>query len=447
MGKSSVAVSGRIARTRNGKTSRPPTASKLWAAVLFLGPAALFIGALIIYPTIDTISQSFQNEARQFVGLDNYQEMIDTPRIVTAIKNTFIWVVIAPGLVTGFGLVIAVLTEQVKYTTAIKLVLFMPFAISGLAAGVLWRVTYEPDPERGVLNAAIAAGYNVVKGPGAYPDAQALPAAQLQKGKDGALMTKSELQPGDTATIGLVGVLDQALPPDASQAEEPSGSGDAVSVLVWRDFKPGGGEPGVVEEGEVGLSGAVVELVDDSGDVVATETTSSNGTVSFSGVGQGPFRAQLAASNFDKGFEGISWLGTSLVTPALIAVFFWGSVGLAVVVIGGGLAALPRDLLEAARMDGANEWQNFRYITVPLMRPIIGVVFVTLTINVLKIFDLVWVTAPGQSQVAANVIGVEMFRSAFAARNFGVGAAVAVFLFVLVIPIMIFNLRQFRREN
>jgi alpha-glucoside transport system permease protein len=323
----------------------------------------------------------------------------------------------------------------------------MPFAISGLAAGVLWRVTYEPDPERGVLNAAIAAGYNVVKGPGAYPDAQALPAAQLQKGKDGALMTKSELQPGDTATIGLVGVLDQALPPDASQAEEPSGSGDAVSVLVWRDFKPGGGEPGVVEEGEVGLSGAVVELVDDSGDVVATETTSSNGTVSFSGVGQGPFRAQLAASNFDKGFEGISWLGTSLVTPALIAVFFWGSVGLAVVVIGGGLAALPRDLLEAARMDGANEWQNFRYITVPLMRPIIGVVFVTLTINVLKIFDLVWVTAPGQSQVAANVIGVEMFRSAFAARNFGVGAAVAVFLFVLVIPIMIFNLRQFRREN
>ena len=70
-----------------------------------------------------------------------------------------------------------------------------------------------------------------------------------------------------------------------------------------------------------------------------------------------------------------------------------------------------------------------------------------MSINVLKMFDLVWVTAPGASQEAANVIAVEMFRTAFSERNFGVGAAVACLLFVLVIPIMILNLRQFRRED
>ena len=415
--------------------------------VLFLAPAALFIGALIIYPMLDTIAQSFQNEARQFVGIDNYRAIAESERIKTSIRNTFIWVAVAPALITGFGVIVAVLAERVKYSTAIKLVLFMPFAISGLAAGVLWRITYEPEPERGVINAAINWVVELFDPPGQYVGARPLPDSGLRE-SGGALISNAELQPGDTAQLGLVAITDSQIPQNATEAQAPEASGDAISVLVWRDFKPGGGTPGEVEEGEPPLPGAEVALVDASGEAVATQVTGDNGVARFTGLpGEGPYRVEMTKANFDRGFGGIDWLGPSLVTPSLIAIFFWGSVGFAVVVIGGGLSALPRDLLEAARVDGATEWQVFRHITIPLLRPVLGVVFISLTISVLKMFDLVWVTAPGASQDEASVIAVDMFRTAFTERNFGVGAAVAVILFILVIPVMILNLRQFRREQ
>jgi alpha-glucoside transport system permease protein len=120
--------------------------------------------------------------------------------------------------------------------------------------------------------------------------------------------------------------------------------------------------------------------------------------------------------------------------------------GFAVVIIAAGLAALPRDVLEAARVDGATEWQTFRHVTLPLLAPVLGVVFVTLVINVLKIFDIVFVTAPGDTQDEANVIALEMYKNAFQGNNIGLGAAVAVVLFILVVPIMVLNLRRFRRE-
>ena len=420
----------------------------MWQIVIFLAPAALFIGALIIYPLVDTIAQSFQNEDRQLVGMANYQAIVESERIKTAIRNTFVWVVVAPALITGFGVIVAVITERVKYTTAIKLVLFMPFAISGLAAGVLWRITYEPEPERGVVNAAINWVVELVDAPGLYTAARPLPDSGLQQAPGGGFVSDQTFEPGDTATVGLVAITDPEIPPEAQQAQAPEASGDAIEVLVWRDFKPGGGKPGEVEEGELALPGAEVALIDNGGERVAAQTTDESGTATFSELpGQGPYRVELTQTNFDQGFTGIAWLGPSLVTPSLIAIFFWGSVGFAVVVIGGGLSALPRDLLEAARVDGATEWQVFRNVTLPLLRPVLGVVFISLTINVLKMFDIVWVTAPGASQDEANVIAVEMFRTAFAERNLGVGAAVAVLLFILVIPVMILNLRQFRRTE
>ena len=83
------------------------------------------------------------------------------------------------------------------------------------------------------------------------------------------------------------------------------------------------------------------------------------------------------------------------------------------IVIGAGLAAIPREALEAARVDGANEWQVFRRVTGPLLWPVLLVVLVTLMINVLKIFDLVFVIAPGSSQDDANVLALEMWRVSF----------------------------------
>src|SRR5699024_12560320 len=111
-------------------------------------------------------------------------------------------------------------------------------------------------------------------------------------------------------------------------------------------------------------------------------------------------------------------------------------------------SAIPRETLEAARVDGANEWQVFRRVTVPLLAPVLLVVIVTLMINVLKIFDLVLVIPPASTQAQANVIALEMWRGAFGGgRDHGLGSALGVLLFVLVLPAMLFNIKRFRSEE
>jgi alpha-glucoside transport system permease protein len=117
------------------------------------------------------------------------------------------------------------------------------------------------------------------------------------------------------------------------------------------------------------------------------------------------------------------------------------------VVIAAGLASISREVLEAARTDGATEWQVFRRVTVPMLAPVLSVVFITMLINVLKVFDIVISIAPGSTQSDAAVIAVQMWRQSFGGVNdFGVGSAIAVFLFVLVIPVLLLNVRRFRRE-
>ncbi len=106
---------------------------------------------------------------------------------------------------------------------------------------------------------------------------------------------------------------------------------------------------------------------------------------------------------------------------------------------------MPRELLEAARVDGANEWQVFRRVTVPLLA-VLAVVLVTLMINVLKVFDLVFIIPPGSSQDDANVLALELYRKGFSEDQPGIASAIAVFLLLLVIPVVWFNVRRLRRE-
>ena len=146
----------------------------------------------------------------------------------------------------------------------------------------------------------------------------------------------------------------------------------------------------------------------------------------------GSYELRLPPANFREPFGGINWLGPTLVTPAIIASYIWIWAGFAMVVIAAGLAAIPRETLEASRVDGASEWQVFRRVTVPLLAPVLAVVFVTLVINVLKIFDLVLVIAPGSAQRDANVIALQLWKTAFGIRDFGLGSALAVFLLLLV---------------
>jgi alpha-glucoside transport system permease protein len=216
---------------------------------------------------------------------------------------------------------------------------------------------------------------------------------------------------------------------------------------VWRDFKPGGGKIGVVEKGELGIPGVKVQLRDAEGHTVRSTTSADDGTFSFEDVEAGSYRAAIGPETFRKPFEGVSWLGPKLITPALIIAYIWVWAGFSMVVIAAGLAAIPRDVLEAARTDGATEWQTFRRVTVPLLAPVLSVVFITMLINVLKVFDIVLSVAPGSVQDDGNVIALAMWRTAFGGINdFGVGSALAVFLFVLVVPVLLLNVRRFRRD-
>jgi alpha-glucoside transport system permease protein len=258
---------------------------------------------------------------------------------------------------------------------------------------------------------------------------------------------KSPLAHGAVAQLGLTGIRSSDVPDDAEQAVVPEALSGGITGVVWRDFKPGGGTPGEVEEEELGLPGVTVELRDDNGRSVLETTTEADGTFAFEEVEDGSYRAAIGPDTFSEPYAGVSWLGASLITPAIMLSYIWVWAGFSMVVIAAGLAAIPRDLLEAARTDGATEWQVFRRVTIPLLAPVLTVVFITMLIYVLKVFDIVIAVAPGSVQDDANVIALAMWRTSFGGVNdFGLGAAIAVFLFLLVIPILAINVRRFRRE-
>ena len=99
----------------------------------------------------------FNDRGTEFVWLDNYEQIFTEERLQTALKNNALWVLIVPAAVTAVGLVFAVLTERIVWSTAFKISVFMPLAISLFAVGVIWRIMYQQDPDRGAINAGIAA--------------------------------------------------------------------------------------------------------------------------------------------------------------------------------------------------------------------------------------------------------------------------------------------------
>ncbi|WP_327700878.1 ABC transporter permease subunit [Streptomyces decoyicus] len=424
-------------------------------AVVFLFPALLLLGALVAYPIVFSVIRSLYDASGDtFVGADNYTAMFQDPATLRAIRNSAIWVVFAPALLTGLGLVLAVLTEKIRWKTAFKLLMFMPMAISFLAAGIIFRLAYEQDPQRGVLNAITVGIHDKVQGESvSFPTAKTrIGDKRLVKGSDGSYRTARSAGPGNTVNLGLVGVAPKDMPPQARPAapaaKSPARDGELRGV-VYLDFTPrGGGTPGTVDRDERGLPQLSVEAVDSRGKVVATTTTASDGSYRLPRLAPGSYQVQLPAKDFAAPYEGISWLGPALITPAIIGAYMWIWTGFALVLIGAGLSSMPRDVLEAARMDGANEWQVFRRITVPLLGPVLGVVFVTMVINVMKVFDLVYIIAPGPVQQDANVLALQMWLVSFGGgNNQGLGSALGVLLLLLVVPAMALNIRRFRRSQ
>jgi alpha-glucoside transport system permease protein len=277
---------------------------------LWLAPALAFLIVFLIYPTVSTILRSFYDTANKaFIGLDNYFFFFNSDVSTTAIKNNIIWIIGLTLLCVGFGLIIAVLVDRVRYESVAKGVIFLPLAISAVAASVIWKFMFDyqpPDqPQTGTLN----------------------------------------------AVVGLFG----------------------IAPVPW----------------------------------LTIDTLSLN-------------------------------------TFALIVVMAWMWTGFAMVILSASLKGISTELLEAARVDGATEWQVFRRITFPLLLPTVAVVSTTIIITALKTFDIVYTMTNGNfnTEVVANLMYKEIGFG-----DFGKASALAVILLVAIIPVMALNIRRFQAQE
>ena len=132
-------------------------------------------------------------------------------------------------------------------------------------------------------------------------------------------------------------------------------------------------------------------------------------------------------------------------TVFLIVVLIWVQTGFAMVVLSAAIKGVPTEQIEAAELDGANAWQRFRNVTVPGIRPSLVVVLTTISIASLKVFDIVRTMTGGQFNT--SVVANEFYSQSFRSDDQGLGAALAVLLFVLVIPIVVYNVRQLRASE
>lgn len=272
---------------------------------LWLAPALAFVGVFLVYPTVATFFRSFfDRRGDTMIGLENYAWFFSREDTLIALRNNLLWMVVLTALVVGFGLLIAVLVDRVRYESVVKSVVFLPMAISFVAAGVIWRLMYEFNPRIGTLNAAVTGA---------------------------------------------------------------------------------GGDP-------------------------------------------------------------IAWLSNQAINNyMLIFVGVWMLSGFAMVILSAGLKGISVELLEAARVDGANELQVFRRIVLPLLAPTIAVVATTVVIFALKTFDIVYVMTNGN--FGTEVIANRMYKELFNSIQWGRAAAVAVVLFVAIVPVMFLNIRRFRQQE
>jgi alpha-glucoside transport system permease protein len=146
------------------------------------------------------------------------------------------------------------------------------------------------------------------------------------------------------------------------------------------------------------------------------------------------------------GFQPQGWLIEKSVNNfALIAVGIWIWTGFCTITLSAAYKSIPREILEAARVDGANEVQVFFRVILPMMMSTILVVATTMVVNVLKVFDVVYVMTNGNfdTEVMAN----RMYKEMFHFRHFGRASGIAVILLLAIIPVMVFNIRNFRQQE
>lgn len=275
-----------------------------------MGSALFFLTIYLIYPIVNTAYLSFLGKgSKEFTGLGNYWYVFTNADMLGALKNNLLWLVLFTSITVSLGLVIAVLTDKVRYEAAAKAMIFLPMAISFVAASVIWRFMFE-------------------------------------------------FRPAGMPQIGLLNALLSTIP----------------------------------------------------------------------------------------GFQPVAWLvNTKVNNFALIGVGIWIWTGFCMVILSAGLKGIPLDILEAARIDGASEWQIFWRIILPIMKTTIIVVATTMVIIVLKVFDIVYVMTNGN--LGTEVIANRMYKEMFNYHHFGRASAIAVILLLAVIPVIAFNVRRFRAQE
>ncbi|MFD9903527.1 carbohydrate ABC transporter permease [Streptomyces sp. NPDC059063] len=276
------------------------------AAVLLLAPALLLLTVGLLLPGLRTLLLSFKDgEGEAWVGFDNYVWLVTDPEALTALRNTLVWVVLVPLLVTAVGLLYAAAVVRSRLRALALSLLLLPMAVSFVGAGLIWKFVY------------------------AY-------------------------RPADADQIGLLNQL----------------------VVAF------GGEP----------------------------------------------RQWLVDSPWNVLF--------------LVVAMVWTQAGFAAVLLAGAITAVPGEVVEAARLDGAAPRQIFWRVTVPLIRPTLLVVVLAEVIGTFKAFDIVKTMTGGQFDT--GVIAHEMYDQSFRYGQTGRGAALAVLLFALVTPVVAHQVRARR---
>jgi ABC-type sugar transport system permease subunit len=421
--------------------------SRAW---IFLGPGLLFIGVMLVIPTIRTAYLSLlDRDSVDFVGLENYQDTftdkaswdlsewtnmftsypfiigvtilviaavigtkqrqltgraveLGNPTVLplvagflfvcfgafTAMRGTIInnlwWVVTVTFFSTALGLAIAVLADGRGGEKFAKSIIFMPMALSLVGASIIWRFVYQTrdisKEQTGVANA-------------------------LWIGL-GDLSTGSGL-PTLIVAI-LLGVLMAIIATFLARSLTRRAYGRAAVPGVLLIF----------------VGWIFIRYTQIIGGGIGGFTTNADGDVVAQTI---VFTQESPYNNF--------WL---------MVILIWIQVGFSMVILSAAIKAVPTELIEAARIDGATDSQVFWRVTLPQIGTTIGVVVTTVIVLVMKVFDIVKVVTNGQfdTQVLAN----DMFQQAFNILNIGRGAALAMLIFISVLPVMVFNIRKMQRE-
>ncbi|MEL7644657.1 MAG: sugar ABC transporter permease [Anaerolineaceae bacterium] len=289
----------------------PKKISKTLQPFVFVGPAVVIMGWFLAVPVVRSLVASFRNYlGTEWVGLENYKFAFTDPRMLETFRNNLLWLVFGTFFSVAFGLLIATLADRSKAEVLYKSIIFTPYALSFVGAGVIWKFIYT------------------YKGTG----------------------------------IGIR---------------------------------------------EIGLLNAVV--------------------IALGGTPQ-PWLNLTPWNNF-----------------FLIVIMVWLQTGYAMVILSSAIKGVPAELLEAARIDGANEFKIFFSIIVPYIRGTLLTVTTTIIIFSLKTFDIVRVMTGGNN--GTNVIANEFYLQSFTYNNAGRASAIAIVLLLLVTPVIINNVRSFNQQR